>query len=102
MIFKTYEKITDELESNSEYRNLEDKILDLADEKVAEEIICVISDLRDEIIEFAYLEGFAKGIEKKTQEEFKENIKQHIKAKDLTDIIDSFGFAKNTKNASSN
>ncbi|PTX14565.1 hypothetical protein SAMN04488598_1854 [Halanaerobium congolense] len=101
MVSKTYEKITDELESNSEYRNLEDKILDLADQEVSEEMVSVISDLREEIIESAYLEGFAAGIEKKTREEFKENITSYLKTTDLNEILDSFEFNKN-KNASSN
>jgi hypothetical protein len=58
--------------------------------------------LRDEIIEFAYLEGFAAGIEKKTREEFKRNITSHLKSTDLHELLDQLGFAKNTKNASSN
>jgi len=102
MITKKYEEITDQLESNSEYRNLEDRLIDLAGEEAAEKVVCTVSDLRDEIIEFAYLEGFAAGIEKKTREEFKRNITSHLKSTDLHELLDQLGFAKNTKNASSN
>ena len=91
MLQKNIQAVDEKIEKSKQFREVEEILLNITDEKTHEIIIKQVGTLRDIIAEVAFMEGYKQGIREVTTEEVRENAINHLDLNQFNKLIEQAG-----------